>query len=86
MLEFVGHKVAHSTITVGALAGLVQRFVAIAKPDMEAEVVAFMQENGLETWIRIRSRFTWTFGAAFQADELTSNFDPPINTSAAFSV
>jgi len=36
-------------ITVGALAGLVQRFVAIAKPDMEAEVAAFMQENGLGT-------------------------------------
>jgi len=36
-------------ITVGALAGLVQRFVAIAKPEMEAEVAAFMQESGLET-------------------------------------
>ena len=31
------------------------------------------------------SRFSWTFGAAFQVDELISSFDHPITTSMFFS-
>ncbi|MCD7059744.1 glutaredoxin domain-containing protein [Pelagibacterium xiamenense] len=54
--RFVAPAVAHygpvelvHLITVCALAGLVQRFCAIVRPEMEPEVERFMDAHGLET-------------------------------------
>ena len=35
--------------------------------------------------LRDPSRFSWTFNATFQVDELISSFDHPITTSMFFS-